>query len=284
MADTDSTKFKIRFDDEEHLDEKEPQPDLPKTVEDLQLKKLNSRINRVVFLLLSILVLAFGFGYFDIRSRLAVLDPTKAPGTQSDSQDSNLKFSSLSIRQAKLEALLESKITALENSVEKLRLNLEQAQKELSAATEIEKKMASIDTDLKKVLPDAKALEEKTDKEITKIVKAQNSLQKEIDTLKKDTASIASSRVEKKTLDLTVRHFEERFIPQKLDDLEKSLLERIKALQNKINDLEIKQKRSAAVRTPPPAGSAESFLPPEAGSPQSVTPQPGKIIEQELKE
>lgn len=284
MADTDSTKFKIRFDDEEHVDGNEPQPELPKQVEDLQLKKLNSRINRVAFLLLLILGLVSGFVYFDVRSRLALLDPNKSPATHSDSKDSDLKFSSLSVRQAKFEALLESKISALENSVEKIRLHLEQIQKGLSATTEIEKKLASIDSDLKKSLPDIKTLQEKTDKEIAKIVKAQNSLQKEIDTLKKDTASIASSRVEKKTLDLTVRHFEERFIPQKLDDLEKSLLERIKALQNKINDLEIRQRRSAAVRPPPPAESTESFIPSGAGSPQPATPQPGKIIEQELKE
>ena len=303
MADNGSTKFKIRFDDEGPLDAKRPEPPLQGKVENLRLKKLNRKINLFAVLVPFLLALILVFGYFDIRKKFDNFYFSGSSGVQAISKDLDSKFSSLSIRQAKVEALLNEKISAMEKTAARLEQNLEQTEKALSSVRSstpdkkdlagiiagIDKTLTPINTDIKKlsseikkIASDAKSLQDKFDKESDKLATAVNSLQKEISMLKTDTAALASTRVDKKTFELTNRH-EEKFYQQKLNDLEKSLSEKIDALRDQITALEGKQKNSAATGATPAAKPPVLSTPPPVESIKPAITEPGKIFEQEIK-
>ena len=303
MADKDSSKFKIRFDDEGTFDGKSPGPPLQEKVENMRLKKLSRRINLFAVLIPCLLALILVFGYFDIRKKFDNIHNTGSSDVQVLSKDLDSKFSSLSIRQAKIEALLNEKISAMEKTAARLKQNLEQTEKALSGVrastpdkqeiagiiAEIDKTLAPINTDIKrlsseikKISSEAKSLQDKLDKESGKLATAVSGLQKEIGMLKTETAALVSTRVDKKTFDLTIRH-EEKFYQQKLNDLEKSLSEKIEPLRNQIKALEDKQKKSAATGTTPAAQPPVLSAPPPVESIKPAIPEPGKIIEQEIK-
>lgn len=297
MADNDSPKFKIRFDDEGSYDAKSPEPPLQEKVENLRLKKLNRKINLFAVLVPCLLALMLIFVYFDIRNTFDNIHISESSEVQTLAKELDSKFSSLSIRQAKIEALLNEKISAMEKTAARLEQNLDQTEKALSgvrASTPDKQELAGIiaefeksfipisaevkklSLELKKSSSEAKALQDKFDKESGKLATAVSGLQKEVNTLKTDTAALTSSRADKQKIDLAVQHIE-RFVPQKLNDLEKSLSEKIDALRNQIKALEDKQKKTTA--TAPPALSA----PPPVESIKPTIPEPGKIIEQEIK-
>jgi len=299
MADTDSPKFKIRFDDDGTLDIKAPEPPLQEKVENLRLKKLSRRINLIAVLVPFLLVLMLAFGYFDILKKFDNDHISGSSDIQTLSKDLDSKFSSLSVRQAKIEALLNEKISAMEKTAARLQQNLEKTEKTLSGVQSaapgkdeiagiiagLEKTLASVHTDInrlaseiKKISTEAKSLQDKLDRETGKLTTAVGTLQKEIGALKSDTAALASARVDKKTFDLTTRH-QERFFQQKLDDLGKSLSEKTDELRNQIKALEDRQKKSAPLGTVPPAPPPPLPL----GNIKPATPEPGKIIEQEIK-
>jgi len=303
MADNDSPKFKIRFDDEVPLDAKVPEPPLQEKVENLRLKKLSRKINLFTVLVPLLLVLILVFGYFDIRRKFDNFHISGSSDVQALSKDLDSKFSSLSIRQAKIEALLNEKIAAMEKTAARLEQNLAKTEKTLSGVqsstpdkqelagiiAEIDKTLAPIHTDIKrlaseikKISSEAKSLQDKLGKESGNLAAAVSGLQKEIGALKTDTAALASTRIDKKTFDLTNRHAE-KFNQQKLNDLEKSLSEKIDALHNQIRALEDRQKKSAAIGTTPAMPKPALSTPPPVESVKPAVPEPGKIIEQEIK-
>jgi len=98
MADNDSSKFKIRFDDEGPLDNGGTEPPIHEEVESLRLKKLSRKINLFAFLIICLLGLVFAYGYFDVRNRVDNSDISGSSGVQTLSKDLDSKFSSLSIR------------------------------------------------------------------------------------------------------------------------------------------------------------------------------------------
>ncbi|MDF1592631.1 MAG: hypothetical protein P1P89_14035 [Desulfobacterales bacterium] len=299
MADNGSPKFKIRFDDEGPFDPKGPEPPLQEKVENLRLNKLNRRINLFAVLVPCLLAFILVFGYFDIRKKFDNIHISESSDVQALSKDLDSKFSSLSIRQAKIESLLNEKISAMEKTAARLEQNLEQTEKALAGVrsstpdkqelagiiAEMDKTLEPIHTDLKKlsseikkISSEGKSLQDKLDKQSGTLATAVGSLQKEISVLKADTAALGSTRVDKKTFDLTSRH-QEKFYQQKINDLEKSLSEKIGVLRNQIKALEDKQKKSTAAVTAPPALSA----PPPVESIKPAIPEPGKIIEQDIK-
>lgn len=303
MADNGSPKFKIRFDDEGPFDAKSPEPPLQEKVENLRLKKLSRKINLFAVLVPCLLALILIFGYFDIRKKFDNIHISGSTDVQALSKDLDSKFSSLSIRQAKIEALLNEKISAIEKTAARLEQNIEQTEKALSGVrsstpdkkelagiiAEIDKTLAPINTDLKKLsselkkmASEARSLQDKFDKESGKLATTVGSLQKEISMLKTDTAALASTKVDKKTFELTNRH-EEKFYQQKFNDLEKSLSEKIVSFRNQIKALEDKQKKSAATGAIPAAQPPVLSAPPPVESIKPAIPEPGKIIEQEIK-
>lgn len=297
MADNDFSKFKISLDDEGPFDVKAPKPPIQGKIEDLRIKKLNRKINLFAILMPLLLALIFVFGYFDIRKRSDSMAISGTPDIQALSRDLDSKFSSLSVRQAKLEAMLNTQLSEIKKTVSRFEKQLEQTQQALSAAAssapgkekiteimaEVEKALAPVHADIKKlaseikkISSDAKSLQDRYEKEFDKLATAGRALQKEIGLLKSHTDALAASRVDKKTFELNDR-FREKFYQQKRNDLEKSLLEKIDALRRQLSALEKPVGADAAPGKQPPLSA-----PPPAESIPPAQPQPGKIIEQEI--
>jgi len=301
MADNGSQRFKIRFDDEAPFEVNQARPSVRERAENLRLRKLSRRLNLFMVLMICLLTLTILFVYFDSRYTGGNFQFSGLSDVQSLSSDLDSKFSSLSIRQAKLEALLNEKMAAIEKTAAGLAKNLDQTEKAIAdirssapakqdfaeVTAEMDKRLDPVAADLKKLsseikqtASDTKMLQDRLDKESGKLAAAISGLQKEVSVLKTEAEALSTARVDKQTFDLTIRH-EERFFQQKLAELENSLSEKIASLSSLVGTLEEQMQKSAspsaAPRSPaPPSPSAAENTKPPA-------PEPGKILEQELQ-
>lgn len=317
MADNDSSKFKIRFDDDNNDSPNEGKSAAPavEQVENLQLQKLRRKINRVAFWISCLVLLLLLFAYLDVRKRLDAITDSGAPNILTLSKELDSKFSSLSIRQARVEALIDEKIAAMQKAAALLAKELDQTEKALAGlrattpdkqalagtvlaemnkkmGAELDKRIAPVGADMekmaaefKKLSTEEKALKDRFEKRFDSLAAslkdlsaASAALKKETEALRVDAAALAAGKVDKMSFDLAIRH-EERFYQQKLDGLEKALSQKIQEVRDQLGTP--KQKSSEVV---PPAKRQTSAS--GAPSPEKIepsVPEPGKIVEQELR-
>lgn len=105
------TRFTIR--DEETM---VPDPSYVADIENLRIEKLNKRITRVALLILGLLTAALVLVYLDIQHRVVNTHHTGSMGVQNLSKDLESRFSSLSLKQARIEEQLTEHANALENT------------------------------------------------------------------------------------------------------------------------------------------------------------------------
>ena len=127
MNDIDSSRFKISF------DEKSPDTPIQSEIEDLRIDKLRQRINLLSFLIPALIGIIVLFGYFDIKNRFEKVAGSGSTNLQTLSKTMESQFSSLSIRQAKLESQLTKNVSKFEKSIVSLKIRLEKADWSLSS-------------------------------------------------------------------------------------------------------------------------------------------------------
>lgn len=291
MADTDTSEFKIRFDDER------PETQLQGEVGNLRIGKLNRKINLFSIFIPCLVGIALVFGYLDIKNRFDTVHVTGTSEVQTLAKDLESKFSSLSVRQAKIEALLDKKISAIEKTAARLQRNVDKIEKALlgfrsstpdkkelaGVLTGLDKTLAPIISDIKKISSEIVALDAKFAEESDKLTVGSRKIRRDINSLKESISALTSAKVDKKLFDLAVRH-EEMFVKQKLQDLEKSLSGQIADIHNRIKALEVGQQKKADVK---PASSenekpATGPITVPSTPAQTAAPASEAIIEQEI--
>lgn len=105
------TRFTIR--DEEGVS---PDPLFVADAENLRIEKLSTRITLVAVLIPCLLAAALALAYLDIKSRVSSTQYTGSVGVQNLSKDLESRFSSLSLKQAKIEEQLTEHANALEST------------------------------------------------------------------------------------------------------------------------------------------------------------------------
>ncbi|MFC1814816.1 hypothetical protein ACFL0M_02510 [Thermodesulfobacteriota bacterium] len=284
MVDTDSSKFKLRFDDES------PDTQLQEDVENLRIDKLSQKINLFAILIPCLLGVVLVFGYLDVKKRFENVHSLGTSDVQTLSKDLDSKFSSLSVRQSKIEALLAKKLSDIEKIVARLEKNLDKTQKALRSVrssspdkkelagiiTELDETLAPITTDLKTLSSQTKALNQKYVEGSAKLTAAINNNLKKINALKSDISTLTSTKVDKIVYDLTNRH-EEKFFQQKIEQANKNLSKKIDEIQIQIKVIAENQKKISALKPAPLKKPAKK------ATIKTTAPKPGTIIEQEIK-
>lgn len=304
MVANDASKFKIRFDDEN------TETPVLEDVENLRIDKLSQRINLFAFLVPCVLAITIAFGYLDLRKRFDGIHSADTAGVQTLSKSLDSKFSSLSIRQARIEALLEKKISSIEETAARLEKNLKQTEKAVSTVqsstpdkreisaifSEVDRKLNPIQLEIKKISSETKLLQKTIDTEFAKLAASFVDIQKKTEALKNDTKKVkndteevkknvdilTSTKVDKKVFELATTH-EEKFFQQKISNMEKSFSEKIENIQKQLMALEEKQKQISGAESAPISPATKVTAPPSAEGLKATVPEPGKIIEQELK-
>lgn len=269
MDDLNSSRFKIRFDETVERPDAQVQDEL----EDLRIEKLKKRINLLSTLLLVLIGSGVLIGYLDIRKRFDKIHGSETAEIQTISKDLESRFSSLSIKQAKLESQLTNKFSDIEKITLSFRIRLKKIEtvlnsfklsesdneKKLSnkiadinhALIPIKKELKKFESEVKGLEGEVKGLEKQVSKNFSKLSasheKTKNEMGrlKELNKIKKDIISLSSTKLDKRMFDLAIRH-EEKLFQQKFNLLQKSLSDQLAAIQKKISTIESLQKKIPA--------------------------------------
>lgn len=297
MTDTEPSRFKISFDEEPS------EPQLQDQVEDLRINKLNQRINWLTFLLPCLIGALMLFGYFDIKKRFENLSSSGITEVQTLSKTMESRFSSLSIRQAKLESMMTKEFSDFDKSVIALKIRIEKAEKAVnknvtssktenkdleSRIEEVDKSIPPIKAEVLALSESVKTLEKRLKKDLEglsaslkevrndykKVAKAMENSE-QLDQIGKDLSELSSAKLDKKMFDLALRH-EERLFQQRLDQAIVSLEEQLLGINKRLQKLEqtrVSEEKAAPAEKKP----AKTAPPPEQKS------SPGGITEKVIQ-
>jgi len=301
MNSRDTSRFKIRFDEDTSLTG--GQLGINNEVEDLRINKLRRKTNVLTFLIPLLLGSVIAFGYLDLRNRY---DKNVSAGTsemQSLSKALESKFSSLSIRQAKLESMLPEKLAEIEKATVSLKIKLQQAETILtdnmkasksgnqalqSRIEAVAKTITPVHAEIKKIDDQLKSLESKFAKELSSLSTAVDKTTSDL--LKKTSTALENklderldSKLDKKMFELALKH-EEKMMQQKMAALNSRLTEQLRTIQQKLTQLEKTQLKPSAQK---PAQRTESSSPgqtaPSPSVPQPAEKNAGGIVEKDLR-
>ncbi len=292
MAEKESKKFEISMDDE--VPEFQTQEDF----DDQKIEKLHKRITRISIIIPCLVVLIIFAGYFDLKKNLSSINTEGNMGVQTLSKELESKFSSLSIKEAKIEETLDKKIEALEKATSSLQASSKEADTAIryirsarkkdnesseGAIQQIENKLASIVKDLDKISSDLNAMDKTFSAKLAILSQSTDSSKNALQTIRSDISSIKSSKA-----DLTALKDQQKVYQLALRQLTSSLEERIKSVEKRLNELKKvqtsskKQSQSKSEKLNSSnqvkiKSASEASSPPKTETPKSDT-----IIEQDL--
>lgn len=163
------------------IDEESPDAILQYESKDSRIEKLGKRITLLALLIPLLIGTVLAVVYFDLTSRLDKISSTESTGVVKLSKNLESRFSILSIRQAKLEDLLNEKISSIEKEFSSLKTNLKKTEKRIN---ETSKNIKSLKNTSKEDL----------DKDIDKALnKTLGKFDKTLDPIRKDLQDVQSN-------------------------------------------------------------------------------------------
>ncbi len=249
------------------VDEERPDTILQDETKDSRIGKLSRRITLLSILITLLIGTVLSVAYFDLRNRIGKISDPETTGISKLSKDLESSFSSLSIKQAKLEDLLNKKISGIENKISSLKAKLRQAGKRIDktvkqieslktgekdmdkAFGQFEKTLDPIRKDLGKTQSKIKNIDKRFKQDLAKLAGAVNSANNELEKLIESTDNTdkkikiikgkITGALDKKTLDLQLIKERKSYLKLLLQ-MRYDLEGKIEALQEKLNDFEKK--------------------------------------------
>jgi chromosome segregation ATPase len=210
MNEDDETRFTLRDGSDA------PESFYMADAENLRIEKLSTRITLVAVLIPCLLVIIVAVAYLDIKNRVTTTQNTGSIDVRNLSKDLDSRFSSLSLRQAKLEEQLSNNTKALQTASAALQVKLKKAEAAFkriadakadhSALKAMSKKTETAMADLKKDMADLNTTFNKFDTglsaQITQMADGLKKDQDQLAAIEKKTQQLESQMVNKETLDL----------------------------------------------------------------------------------
>ena len=285
MTDNEHSKFKIRLDDES--------PDLQykEEIEDQRVKKLSRRITIISIIIPCLIGVILFFVYRDLKMRVGIIHDTGTTEVKTLSKELELRFSSLSVKQADLENALNKRIESLEKTTASLQTNLKEATtaikyirsarkedniKTASAIETINQTLSPIPKNLKNIASDIKNVDHKFARELASISQMIDSTKNDLKKINADIAAFSINVVDQKALDLALKN-QDKTYQQAMRQLTSDLETKIKSVEKKIQKLE-----KAEVLSERPKQKPAPVTKPKPAK-QTVAPKPGTIIEQDIQ-
>jgi DNA repair exonuclease SbcCD ATPase subunit len=274
MTEKNNAKFKMQFNDENQdmIFEEDPG--------DIRSEKLNKRITIIsilAFCLSAVLIFAV---YFNMNKKFGSLNSAG----KAVSDDIEARLSSVSDKQVQFEGMLGKKI----ESVEKTALSLQKELKDASTAIKyirsarksdnksfkdaidgLENKLKPLDKDLKDVISAIKT----NDKKLSGLGKEIADVRDDLNKTKGGISKLLALTIDRETLDKTIDS-KQKIYEEKLKKMALDFQKKIESLQKKVTKIE---------KDMPPAVPVPKPVPEEKPVEKIVKPQPGTIIEQDIK-
>jgi chromosome segregation ATPase len=267
--------------------------------ENLRIEKLSTRITLVAVLIPCLLVIVVTIAYLDIKNRVVKTQNTGSMGVQNLAKDLESRFSSLSLKQAKIEKALAEKSQTLDTAAAGLQVNLKKATAELKRVVDAKPDRSALDALEKKTEAGIAALRKEVAgldalrKEIAGLNAALGTFDDELadqiqimaDGLKKDrgrlekveskTRQLEAEKLGKSSMELSLR-LERLAVQEMVKEQIRDVRKKLAAMDRRIENLSQRlEKRVTEVPVPPPGAPAV---------PESKTqPSPSKgIVEQTI--
>ncbi|MDI6688029.1 MAG: hypothetical protein QME06_07405 [Desulfobacterales bacterium] len=278
MVEKDPTKFRIR------IDEKIQDTGFEEEVKDRRIEKLSWRITFVSILIPCLIAVILFVAYFDIKKRVGNMHSTG----EAVSQGLGSRLSLLSEKQANLEDMLVKKIEPVEKAILALQEELKEATtaiKHIRTARNVDNKMlkeaiADIEKELghvQKNLEIATSGIKSIDKNLEEIGKDNDKAKNDLNKMQADISLLSSSKIDKKALDNALND-KQKIYEQKLKQITENLAKDVESIRKRIKKIEMSM---PSVSTAPKPVTLEK--PVEKTVTPHVTPQPGTIIEENIK-
>ena len=270
-------------------------------MQELKLEKLSQRVTLITILIPILIAVIIVVSYLDIKQKVAQTQTTGTMGVQNLSKDLESRFSSLSVRQAKLEDNLQKQTKTLEKdwaqyAVQKKKLEdkitvLSQKMADKNDLTETTKRfnaaLGTLQEEISTLHTNLETVEASATKSLNQVISLAEETQQKFDTLSQTISTLTDEKLDRNQLDLALKirdlklqeQFQERTkiledeiasLKKKSDQLSKELnaaLDQIKKISTSQAAQKTKQQTVTPKATPP------------APAP---TPKAGKIVEQDL--
>jgi len=308
MNDPQSTRFRFSPDDE-------PQPEslLAEPAADLQLDKVRRRINRIYILLPLLIIIALAGVYWVLHQQLKRSQDTGSIEVLQLSKDLEASFSALSVKQAKLDELLNKqlaplneRLTIYEQNGKELKGRLQNLEKSLAAMAksklgpqDLEKSAASLTAKINVLAQEVKRLTKTVEGngstvaqqfkemgatvdqsvlELGEMAVALDGTRKIINQLQNQMAKLKAAQISPERLEAALADL--RLNLQDNDHITLLISEQ-EVLDKRLNTLaqQIKAVQAQMGRVSPPVTSPPS---PVVPAPAPVTTSPGGIQEQDI--
>lgn len=284
----DSSRFTIRDGDEA------PDSIYMADAENLRLEKLGTRITLVAVLIPCLLVIVLAVAYLDIKHRVTTTHDSGSIGVQKLSKDLESRFSSLSLKQAKLEEQLAEYSKNLDSATAALQVNLKKSVAELkkvadskadqSALASMAKKPQTAIAALQNDVADLHTAFDKFDEElaaqITRIADGLKTYQerlaeiaKQTERLEMQTQRLESQTLSKESLNLSLG-LERLALQEMVRENMREVDEKLADLSQEMKNLKQRVDKQARTASPP-----APFARPSAPAP--ATPSGSSKIEEQ---
>lgn len=253
---------------------------IPTEVNELKLEKISQRVTLISILIPVLIVIVLVIAYLDIKKRVVQTEDTGEIEFQKLSSDLESRFSSLSVRQARLEdamakfteqnnhgtAAIQVRLEKLNDAIGLVRKNAIDAKDLDATKAEMVKQINGVIDSANQAGDQIAAITEKLKTQMDQLNRALNAADLKIDAIDRKLADIDQAKIDKPELDLAL----------KLEALkiETALKSQVQALQSKIGALEDLLKRRSSRSSPATGGavSASDVKPVRPNS--SATPPP----------
>lgn len=302
MTGNESDKFKIRIDDESL---EEP---IHEDMVDSRINRLNKRTLFISIIIPFLICIILFFAYRDLSTKISRFNDTGTTKVRTLSKDLESRFSSLNLKQAKIEDELKKKIEAIIKTTGALQKGLKEAttaikyiriarrkdnNKIAANFKSIDETLAPLPKKLETIASGLTTIDHKFTNNFNTLTKTINGLKDDLLKVKAGVDSISSAKIDKKTFETALKN--EQIVNQKnINRITKKLTEQINYLKEKLNKLEgikgltksktkTKSQKSSATKSTIKTEIPKTVTKPKSPNKETILPKPGTIIEQDVK-
>ena len=290
-------KFKLDMDDYD-FPEDTADEDYREDMQGIRLEKLSHRVTLITILIPILIVVIIVVSYLDIKQKVVQTQTTGTLGVQNLSKNLESRFSSLSVRQAKLEDMIKKQTEALDKdwadyAIQKKKLedkitNLSKRladKKELSeTARKFNTTLDSLQEEITAARTSMETIESATKKSFNQVTTIEEETQKKFQSLSQTTAELAENKLDRNQLDLVLK-IRNLKLKEQFQQQTEALAKEITLLKKKVDQLSTELK-STLDQVKDSSKPKKASKPKQSASPSKPAPasQPkkGKIVEQDL--
>lgn len=295
-----SDKFKLDMDyyDYDIRDDAEDE-DYREELGEIKLEKLSHRVTLITILIPILIVVVIVVSYLDIEQKVVQTQTSGTLGFQNLSKDVESRFSSLSVRQAKLEDTmkkqtetfdkdrseytvqrkeLEDKINNLSNQMTDKKALSETTRKFNTALTAVQEELTTTHTSIKNI-------EATSTKNLSQMTAMEAETKKRFQSLSQTTSELSENKLGKNQLDLALKirdlKLQEQFqeqteaLKKEIASLKQKTEQLSKELNTALNQIKDMSKTKTVSKQSAPPSKPTQASPP-------AKPKKGKILEQDL--